>query len=66
MSYEVHQVIQAALQGVVVAAAVDFAAFKKWQSFDEAKSYAWGLAAWRWFQGAVIGVMAYYGVSAVI
>ncbi len=45
-----------ALKGALVAAAVDFGAFKKWKSFDDALKYEWGLAIWRWFQGAVVGV----------
>ena len=57
--------VRAALIGVVTAAGVDFAAFKKWQSFDEAASYGWGLAAWRWFQGALTGLAMALGFGSV-
>lgn len=55
-----------ALKGALVAAAVDFGAFKKWKSFDEALDYEWGLAIWRWFQGAVIGAVAGFGLGELV
>lgn len=64
--YVILPLLRAALSGVIVAAAVDFAAFRSWKSFQEARTYDWGVAAWRWFQGAVIGVLAYYGVAAAL
>ena len=54
-----------ALKGAIVAAAVDFGAFKKWKSFNEALDYARGLAIWRWFQGAVIGLVAGLGLGVI-
>ena len=53
-----------ALVGCLTAAIVDFQAFRSWKSFEEARQYSWGLALWRWFQGAVIGAVA--GASAVV
>lgn len=55
-----------ALKGALVAAAVDFGAFKKWKSFDDALAYDWRLAAWRWFQGAVIGLVAGFGLGELV
>lgn len=49
--------------GLVTAAAADFAAFKSWQSFDDARKYSWSIAAWRWFQGAVIGLITSAGLA---
>ena len=46
-------------------AAFDLAAFRRWKSFDEAVSYDWGLAAWRWFQGAVVGIAMGFGLGGV-
>lgn len=46
--------------GLVTAAAIDFGAFRKWNSFDDALSYDWKIALWRWFQGAVIGAVGGY------
>lgn len=54
-----------ALKGAIVAAAVDFGAFRKWKSFNEALDYEWGLAIWRWFQGAVIGLVAGLGLGVI-
>lgn len=60
-----HPVVKGALGGAIAAAAIDIDAFRKWQSFQEAKSYNWSRAAWRWFQGAIIGAMAAAGLEAV-
>lgn len=58
-----HPVIRGALSGLLSAAAVDFAAFRKWQSFDELLTYNWKLAAWRWFQGVVVGGLVALGLG---
>lgn len=47
-----------ALAGLISAAAIDFQAFRKWKSFDDALHYDWGIAVWRWVQGAVLGAFA--------
>lgn len=56
-------IIAGAISGLLSAAAVDFAAFRKWQSFADAASYSWSVAAWRWLQGAVIGAVSGAGLS---
>jgi hypothetical protein len=58
--------IQGALTGALSAAGIDFQAFRAWKSFDEARHYSWGLAAWRWFQGAVVGAITGAGYGAAI
>lgn len=58
-----HPLVAGAITGWVSAAAVDFAAFKSWQSFDDARKYSWSVAAWRWFQGAVVGLVAAAGLA---
>lgn len=50
-----------ALQGAIVAASADYAAFRSWKRLDDAFSYDWGVAAWRWFQGAVVGAVTRLG-----
>lgn len=57
--------IRAALIGTLTAAAVDFQTFRAWKSLEEAKTYAWGVAAWRWFLGAITGVASGFGLGAV-
>ena len=53
------------LTGVTSAAVVDYAAFRSWKSFADASKYDWGTAAWRWFQGAVGGLIAAAGLDAL-
>ena len=59
------KVLAGALSGLVAAAAVDFHAFKTWQSFSDAKSYNWSVAAFRWLQGAIMGGLAALGLAGV-
>lgn len=58
-----HPLVQGVITGVIGAAAADFAAFRSWKSFDEAASYDWSTAAWRWFQGAVVGLVGAAGLG---
>lgn len=57
------KVLAGAVSGLLAAAAVDFHAFKTWQSFSDVKSYQWQVAAFRWVQGAVMGAMAALGLA---
>lgn len=57
-----HPATKGALTGAIAAATIDRQAFKGWNSFDEALAYRWDLAAFRWFQGAVIGAFAAVGL----
>ena len=57
--------VAGALSGMVAAALVDIAAFRSWKTYNEALTYGWGTAAWRWFQGAISGAIAAAGISAV-
>jgi hypothetical protein len=54
--------ILSVVAGLVAAMTIDYQAFRSWKSFDEARSYDWGLALWRWFQGAVAGLVAGLGL----
>lgn len=60
-----NSVVRGALVGALGAAYVDIAAFRKWQSFHDAAEYGWGLASWRWFQGAVLGALSAVGLNTV-
>lgn len=53
-----------ALAGLLSAAAVDYAAFRSWDDWQDFTSYRWGLASFRWTQGAIIGALTALGVSA--
>lgn len=58
-------IVQGAITGAIAAAAVDIAAFRAWKSFRDFVTYDWGIAAFRWFQGAVIGAIMATGVSSI-
>ena len=60
-----HPILRGALSGALAAAAVDFAAFRQWQSFREFTTYQWGVAMFRWVQGAAIGAVTAAGVGAL-
>ncbi len=57
-----HPVAMLALGGLLSAARVDYEAFRSWKRVDDALSYDWGVALWRWFQGAVIAAVAAAGI----
>lgn len=55
--------VRGALVGVGTAAVVDYGAFRSWKSWDDAMTYEWRTAAWRWFQGSVIGALTGLGLG---
>lgn len=57
--------IHGALTGLLAAAATDLHAFRSWQSFHDAASYNWDVAAWRWLQGAVLGTAGAAGLGMI-
>lgn len=58
-----YPIVRGAVAGVASAAVVDVGAFRSWKSAQEALEYQWGIAAWRWFQGAVVGAITGAGFS---
>ena len=58
-------IVKAAVAGVLVAAAVDFQAFRSWKSFSDIETYAWKLALFRWVQGAVVGALTAVGFGSI-
>jgi hypothetical protein len=61
-----HPITQAVLTGIAGAAAADFAAFRSWKSWQDGAVYNWATASWRWFQGAVVGLITGFGFSAYL
>lgn len=59
-------IVRGAAMGALGAASADIAAFRSWKSFHDAATYQWSIAAFRWFQGAAVGVLTSAGWSAVI
>ena len=60
-----HPITQGILTGALGAAAADFAAFRTWKTWHEAIVYSWGTASFRWFQGAVVGLVSSLGLRLV-
>lgn len=54
------------LGGILTAARVDYAAFKAWRSWHDFQTYSWGVATFRWVQGAIIGALTSTGLAAVL
>ncbi len=50
-------VVKGALSGALAAAVVDFHAFMSFKSPTDVKNYNWGVAAFRWLQGAITGAL---------
>lgn len=59
-------ITRGAIAGIVSAAAVDFHAFRSWKSWHDLGTYSWGLAAFRWFQGAVVGAIVAAGYGGLV
>jgi hypothetical protein len=58
-----NRIVAGAVSGALSAAAADYGAFRSWKSVQEALAYSWGVAIWRWFQGAVIGAVGALGLA---
>lgn len=61
-----HPAVKATISGALAAAAVDIHAFLTWKSADDARTFDWGTAAFRWAQGAIAGLLGYLGVTGVV
>jgi len=59
------QLIMAIVGGIVLATALDFQAFKSFKTYHEFIRYDWKTAAFRIFQGIVIGAASYFGGTAL-
>jgi hypothetical protein len=56
-------IARGAFAGLVSAAGVDFHAFRSWKSWNDAWSYDYRVASWRWLQGVVYGAAAGAGLG---
>ncbi len=61
-----HPIVKGAIAGAVAGAAVDIRNFFAWKDAQEALTYRWDTAIWRWFQGAVSGALAAAGYGAMV
>ena len=59
-------IARGALEGIGGALVIDYVAFRSWKRLDDALSYDWRTAGWRWLQGAVGGAVAAAGLGTVI
>lgn len=57
MTPQFELVLLAGLSGAAVALKGDWETFKAFKSFDDFTKYNWAVAAWRAFQGFVIGAL---------
>lgn len=57
IAFSHNSIVHGAVTGALGAAAVDFHAFQTWKNMSDLKTYDWGVAAFRWLQGAVIGAV---------
>ena len=55
--------LHGAFAGLVSAAATDLHAFRVWKSFNDARTYDWGTALFRWMQGIIIGALTAIGLG---
>ncbi len=55
----------AAAAGAVAAAGIDIAAFRSWKSWQDAATYNYGTASFRWIQGALWGMLTAAGFAAI-
>jgi hypothetical protein len=53
-------IIHALITGALVAAAIDFSAYKTWNQYDNMFTFDYRLGLRRWLQGAVISGLTYY------
>lgn len=58
-------IVKGALAGLLSAAAVDIQAFRAFKSLNDLVAYSWGLAAFRWAQGAIVGALTAAGLGAI-
>lgn len=54
---------QGAITGLVTAAAADYAVFRQWKSWEDARTYDWGIASFRWVQGSIVGALTGAGLG---
>lgn len=53
------------LTGLLAAATVDLAAFRRWKRWEDAARYSWRTASFRWVQGMVVGGLTALGIDGI-
>ena len=53
------------LTGLLAAATVDLAAFRRWKRWEDAARYSWKTASFRWVQGMVVGGLTALGIDGI-
>ena len=56
-------ILHGILAGFLSSIVIDLSAFRSWKTADEALSYDWRTAIWRWFQGSVTGALTGAGIG---
>lgn len=59
-------IAKGAVAGAIAAAQVDFQSFKSWKTVNDALTYSWSVALFRWVQGAVLGALAAAGLGGIV
>ena len=52
--------------GVLTAASADYLLFRQWKKWEEATTFDWKTASWRWFQGAIVGFVSGSTLNALL
>lgn len=59
-----HKALAGVASGWVAAAATDYHTFLSWKKWDDAVTYDWGQATFRWAQGMLTGLLTALGMTA--
>jgi hypothetical protein len=60
------KIVLGAASGAGAAALADYHAFQTWKRWQDAITYDWGTATFRWFSGAVTGALMGAGLGAFL
>lgn len=58
-----NKIVAGVIAGVAAAVLVDVAAFRSWKRWQDARTYDWGVASFRWCQGALMGALTAVGLG---
>lgn len=61
-----HPIVQMTLSGLLSAAAIDLSEFRKWKKWEDACTYDWHVATFRWFQGTVVGFVSGWALNVIV
>ncbi len=55
--------LHGALVGLLSAVWVDYRIFKRWTKWEDAMTYDWSIASFRWVHGAIVGAVTGAGLG---